>query len=52
MPLDKGFKVGAVFLDPMKAFDTFDHGPLLEKCEVYGARGKALDLIRSFLSNR
>ena len=50
--LDEGFKVGAVFLDLQKAFDTVDHGLLLEKCEVYGIRGKALDFIRSFLSNR
>ena len=50
--LDKRLKVGAVFLDLMKAFDTVDHGLLSERCEVYGIRGKALDFLRSFLSNR
>jgi retron-type reverse transcriptase len=50
--IDKGFNVVAVFLDLMKAFDTVNHGLLLEKFEVYGIRGKALDIIRSFLSNK
>ncbi|XP_065575174.1 uncharacterized protein LOC136036776 [Artemia franciscana] len=52
MALDKGFKVGVVYLDLMKAFDTVDHGLLLEKCEVYVIRGKALDLIQNFHSNQ
>lgn len=50
--LDLGFKVSTIFLDIIKAFDTVDHGILLEKCEFYGIRGPALDFLRSFLSNR
>ena len=50
--LEKGFKVGALFLDLIKAFDMVDHELLLKKCEVYGLRGKASNFLRKFLSNR
>ena len=46
--LDKGFKVGALFLDLIKAFDMVDHELLLKKCEVYGLRGKASNFLRNF----
>ena len=46
--LDKGFKVGTVFLDLIKAFDMVDQELLLKKCEVYGRRGKASTSLRSF----
>ena len=42
----------AVFIDFAKAFDTVDHCIMLNKLEAYGIRGLALDLFRSFLSNR
>ena len=42
----------AVFYDFSKAFDTIDHDRLLMKLSRYGIRGTALNLIKSYLSNR
>ena len=42
----------AIFMDLSKAFDVLNHNILFEKLEHYGFRGKFLDLLTSFVSNR
>ena len=41
-----------IFIDLSKAFDTIDHTKLMTKIEYYGLRGKAFNLIKSYMSNR
>ena len=38
--------------DLSAAFDTVDHNILISKLDHYGIRGKFLNIIKSFLSNR
>lgn len=42
----------SIFVDLSKAFDTVDHKILAAKLYRYGIRGKPLDLLVSYLSNR
>ncbi len=41
-----------IFIDFSRAFDTINHNILLQKLENYGIRGKMLDLLQSYLSDR
>ena len=50
--LNKSKPTIATFIDLATAFDTVDHSILLQKIYEYGIRGSALELIKSYLSNR
>ncbi|KAK2716488.1 hypothetical protein QYM36_006841 [Artemia franciscana] len=50
--LDKHFKVVSVFSDILKTFDFVDHEILWCKVEYPGIRGRAVNLLRLYLSDR
>ena len=54
--VSKGMEIGKtpvnVYIDISKAFDTFTFDVLLFKLKYYGVTNTALDLMRSYLTNR
>merc|ERR1712179_228980 len=51
-PMDNNQITCGIFVDLSKAFDTVNHKILLDKLENLGIRGKALELFKSYLSDR
>ena len=52
MNLDRKMFNLVVLIDLKKAFDTVDHQILMRKLELYGIKGEALTLLKSYLTNR
>ena len=50
--LNNSQQVDTILLDSSKAFDKVNHRKLLMKMEHYGIRGKLLDWMKDFLSDR
>lgn len=50
--LEEGNLALGIFLDLSKAFDSLDRDLLLNKMEMYGIRGTALEWLVSYLNNR
>ena len=50
--LDKGNTPLNIFIDLSKAFDTLDHKILLHKLNHYGFNGPALNIMKSYLTDR
>ena len=47
--LNNKMKVGGIFHDLQKAFDSVNHELLLDKIQNYGIKGKAKTLLESYL---
>ena len=50
--MDAGKLNFSVFIDLKKAFNTVDHNILLRKLYCYGVNGNALQLLKSYLTDR
>ena len=45
-------RIGSVFCDLQKAFDTINHEILLNKLQYYGIKGKTKTLLGSYFQNK
>ena len=50
--MDKQMHTGMILIDLQKAFDTLDHGVILEKMKYFGFRESVIKWFESYLSNR
>ena len=50
--LDDNIPVDAIYLDFQKAFDSVPHKRLINKVKGYGVKGKVLNWVEDFLSDR
>ena len=50
--LDKGGRIGIIFMDLSKAFNTINRSLLLPKLEAYGFSTKSLKSMQNYLCNR
>lgn len=50
--MEANHAIDAVYMDFRKAFDSVPHARLLHKLYAYGVRGKVLNWIRAFLTDR
>ena len=48
---DKGYNIGAIFMDLSKVFDTLNHELLLAKLNAYGFSDNAITYVKSYFSN-
>ena len=50
--LNMGHKVGVIYMDLSKAFDSLNHELLIAKLRCYGLDQNAVEFFKSYLSNR
>ena len=50
--LNKGKRIGAIFMDLPKGFDTLHHSILIDKLEAYSYNSSSLEFIANYLTNR
>ena len=49
--LEESKYVAGIYLDLCKAFDTVDRNILINKLDKYGIKGKAIQILESYLSD-
>ena len=50
--LNKRKRIGAIFMDLPKGFDTLHHSLLIDKLEAYGCNSSSLEFMANYLTNR